>query len=161
MLQNTINEIISERGLTPQEYSNLTDIPLKTVYNWLSDPTILPSWERIELICHIFQLELGSLVILINEHGQWIEEATDRDKYIRCYRSNFYKEQRNQLLKRYLLEGETVYDYFKIPVINERIYDDCYCVAPLSNWDFNQCIGDSLVCTHFDKFFLCEGDRHK
>ena len=121
MIQNTLKELLLERGLSVEEFSKLSDIPESSIYYLIQNPHVIPEWPRVELICKMFQIDIGTLIMHIDdEDKRLLNKSEERlDALLCCFRANhlyLWRNRRNMEMPR---------EKYQIPVVNFEIYGLC------------------------------------
>ena len=121
MIQNILKELLFERGLSVEEFSKLSEIPESSIYYLIQNPHVIPEWPRVELICKLFQIDIGTLIMHIdNEDERLVDLSEERlDVLLCCFRANhvyLWRNRRNM---------ERPRGSYNIPVVDIEIYGSC------------------------------------
>ena len=121
MIQNTLKELLLERGLSVKEFSKLSDIPESSIYYLIQNPNVIPDWLRVELICKLFQIDIGTLIMHIDDDDERLLDTSEEelDDLLCCFRANHLYLWRNRR------DMEMPREKYQIPVVNFEIYGLC------------------------------------
>ncbi len=121
MIQNTLKELLLERGLSVKEFSKLSDIPESSIYYLIQNPHVIPDWPRVELICKLFQIDIGTLIMHIDDEDERLLDTSEEelDGLLCCFRANHIYLWRNRR------DMEMPCEKYQIPIVDFEIYGLC------------------------------------
>ena len=148
MIQNTLDVLLSQRGLTVPKLSRISEIKEVTLYNLVNNPDVVPTAIILDKLCRVFEVMVGVLIvhIALMDEDEFRTLSLEKQEYsYRCYRAYWvYKKHRE-------FEYIKPLDDYQIPIVHRYIGNfangDFYLVDPSLNYFRNV---DNSILTGVD-----------